>query len=526
MNFNNFFKFLDELRYDSTIFILGIDNYLESLSSIITDKNKVFIFEVDEDVYNDYIDKINTDNIKLSLFSEENINNILSENIKTRNFLNIFANHLEEYESKYPVQTKLFYGSIDYYYYKAQVFVSTFKTFKELYFKNFISNVNHIYTSTCFDNLLDYYKNIPALIISAGPSLDENMKTLIKYKNRLKNFLIICGNRTLKPLVEADIIPDFVVSVDPQELTFNMIKDYNYLNIPLIFFEHSNSKLVDNYKGPKIFSTMGSFCNIKGLKNMLLCFSGGSVAHPMTHIACCLGCTDVIFLGQDFAYKDNKPHSDCSTFDSKENTRTEKIGSLKIKDVFGKDIYTDNLLYIYKLAMELFIEKVKGDFNFINSSKGAHIIGSIYKPLEKVLQNHNYNLEKPNFNDVEDTIKPTIELEKYILGLRGMLEQYIGKFTIHKKILIEITKGKHSIAEGTTYFYKMTDDLNNFLNSNDTIVFRGYIEEFLFEVKERYFKVLVKDYPVLSKNLMYQSSIFKNYIDDLITLLIEIHSEI
>ena len=80
----------------------------------------------------------------------------------------------------------------------------------------------------------DMNKDVPAIIVSAGPSLDKNLAEMINYKDKLKDYFIIAGNRTLKTLINNNIKPDLLVTVDPNEITHEMINSSNYNDIPIV----------------------------------------------------------------------------------------------------------------------------------------------------------------------------------------------------------------------------------------------------------------------------------------------------
>lgn len=516
------FDFLDDLRFDSTIFILGIDNYIEELRKHLTPRNKVFIFEHREDIYEKFLYVNKIQNFDLLLLDEYNLESVFSQNIIIKNFLNIYVSNIDIYENEFKEEFDYFYGKVDYHYNKSKIFASTFKTFKETYFRNLLSNLDEIENSICFDNLLGHFDNIPSLIISAGPSLDENIKTLVDNKDKLNRFLIIAGNRTLKVLIDNDITPDFVVSLDPQEITSKMIDECKDCKVPLIFLEHSNKDLVKNYKGQKFYTTKGSLTTIKGLEDNIICFSGGSVAHTMTHIAACLGSRDIAFLGQDFAYTNNKHHSNCTNFENESLDVKPSKDKIIVKDIFGEDIETSSILNIYKVAMEILIENINAEINFYNVSKGANINGTKVTTLEKFLNDERFNQNKKNLDNIEINIKPLISIEEYKSNIKNTLHMNIGKFLIHQQNMKDIKDLKYTDKKSIELFHDMNKDLSDFLTSLETISYAAYLEEFLFDIKEFYFKVKVCDYDVLSRNMFYQCSIFEKYLEKLIKLLIYI----
>jgi hypothetical protein len=59
--------------------------------------------------------------------------------------------------------------------------------------------------------LKDYYKGKPAVIISAGPSLNKNIDLVEKNRDK---FVVFCVSTALKAAVKHNIIPDFVCFIE------------------------------------------------------------------------------------------------------------------------------------------------------------------------------------------------------------------------------------------------------------------------------------------------------------------------
>ena len=88
------------------------------------------------------------------------------------------------------------------YIYRLNISENTIKAFKDDNLKNLFYYLNSLNKSVLLDEFKDINKNIPAIIVSAGPSLDRNIKDMIRFKKKLKNFFIIAGGRTLEPLIK------------------------------------------------------------------------------------------------------------------------------------------------------------------------------------------------------------------------------------------------------------------------------------------------------------------------------------
>src|SRR5690606_8507201 len=79
---------------------------------------------------------------------------------------------------------------------------------------NTVRNLKSIMYSPGVSHLYDHFPNIPAVLVSAGPSAEKNLPFLREHAER---FLITCVN-TAYPLLRSNgIEPQFVFTLDHQE---------------------------------------------------------------------------------------------------------------------------------------------------------------------------------------------------------------------------------------------------------------------------------------------------------------------
>lgn len=516
----NLISTFKDLRFDSLIFIFGFGGgeYLEALLENCCERNVIYIIEPDIDTVIKYKNSISYDNIFLIPYNEDALDILLRSVIHSRNYVNIFVDKYGDYAETYKEQYIRFIELIDESYYRAGTFMYTTKCFKKVYLENILSNINHINESTPLDLYKNYNEDIPAIIVSAGPSLDKNIDHMLKFKDRLDKFFIVAGNRTIKPLLQNGIKPDLIVSIDPQEISYNMMGDYVSETVPLVFYEQSNRRLVNEYKGDKIYTTQGLLNNIQGLSNLSICYSGGSVAHCSTDIAVMLGCNPIIFVGQDFGYTFEKHHATVSSLPEDKEIRKESL--IKIKDVFGKEMLSDSLLNLYKKNMEFYIRAYSkmDKIEFINSSYGANIEGAVFRELKDVLTDSKVKyLKKP----LEKKYNKQINIEEVRKTIIRHIDDVLLRANSGIKICDELVEGTID-EQAVERFYEALKIIDDFVKDPNSLYFKGYLEEFLFDIKEKYFKMTAKEYPILTSNLTYQSKVFSCYFKELIDMLNEV----
>ncbi len=141
---------------------------------MLCEKNKVLIFEPNKDIFNYNKEKINKDNIHLIFYDKDNIKANLYKEINSTNFNNLYVHAFGNYAEVYKYDYEIFIENLDDAYYTACSSISVANRFKDIFIKNFIANLKALKNSTPLNSYEDINKGIPAIVVSAGPSLDKN----------------------------------------------------------------------------------------------------------------------------------------------------------------------------------------------------------------------------------------------------------------------------------------------------------------------------------------------------------------
>ena len=252
--------------------------------------------------------------------------------------------------------------------------------FAETWFNTLIDNLNVISKSTPLNYLQNKYKNVPAIIVSAGPSLEKNIDQL----KGIENALILSGGRTLKPLMDKKIKIDGLVVIDPAKESYDLVDGYiDKAECPLFFYDGTNSDVVNKHKGSKILTQGNNMVDrvfnmeIEGMN------FAGSVAHSSTLLAAKLGCNPIIFIGQDLAYTNDKGYAEIANREHSEEFKSEL--DTYIYDIYGKKVRTSLALNAFKVDFEELIELLPNN-RFIDATEGgAYIKGTEIKTLKETL---------------------------------------------------------------------------------------------------------------------------------------------
>ncbi|WP_166432507.1 motility associated factor glycosyltransferase family protein [Lacrimispora amygdalina] len=523
---------LDGLKFDSVIFLFGIDSgaYLDQLKKCICTRNLVVIFEPNRSVFNQFPVHL-SNNIHLVLYQEQLVKQIFDETISYKNINNIYFHAFGNYERIYKKEYDRLIRHLDWTIMNAASLVYLAKRFKTVFIQNMIANMKIINQATPIHRYLLTNKDVPAIVVSGGPSLDQNIVDMVKYKDKLKNYFIITGSRTLQALVKNGIMPDMIVSVDPVDANYEMMKEHLDLDVPLAFYEYSNRYLLSDYKGEKILISLVLSHTILGMEHLKAVYCGGSVSHACIDIANMLGCSPILLAGQDFAHTNQKHHSNSAVFpfDSKNRYDTQ----IFIKDIHGNPTGSTITLDSFRRNLEYYIDCYKNQprVHFINCSYGAAIKGAPHRELGEILEKSSFAGKKKaclpdhelnlNAEETIDTIMAFVD--EYLTRTREGLElcQIIISEN-HIKSLVDIDEDDIDLQR----ILYMLQIVNQFENHICSRYLNGYVTEFLYDIKERKESMQALDYDKLTSNLQYQAAFFREYFEQLNKILAEVRDTI
>ena len=521
-------KNVADLRFDSIIIIFGLDTgeYLKDLYKLMSDKNKIVIFEPNKEVFLKN-KKISNEKVALLFFEENKIKNQLYSFINASNFNNLFVHAFGSYREIYDKEYDFFIETLDCTFYTASSCVNIANRFREVFIKNLICNLNIINQSTAINYLEEKNKDVPAFIVSAGPSLEKNIKDMVKNKELVEKSIVVAGSRTLKALLENGIKPDLLVSIDPIDDNYEMMKEYLDCDTPLFFYEYSNRKILDNYKGEKFYLSTLLSKIVEELNTLKGAYLGGSVAHTCVDIARTLGCNPIILVGQDLAYTYDQHHSKSATF--KIDDKVNHMATTIVKDVYGNDVNTSATLNHFREKLEEYIEsdtRVNGT-KYINASYGADIMGASHLGLTEVFKLNMFYNTKERFEASRDI---TIDSEAVINSILDYIDFSTCKAEDGKQLCMELSQCDENKSlvdiddndEELQKFLKVIEIVNNFEASPENTFLGGYFNKFRFDIKQLKFNMYAKDYARLTSNLKYQSQCFLVYFKEMKKMLKEV----
>lgn len=339
--------------------------------------------------------------------------------------------------------------------------------------------------------------DIPAIIVSAGPSLDKNIMMLKKAKGKA---FIIAVDTALNALAKAEIMPDIAVTVDPTKSVL-LFSHEKMVEIPLVYGLSANSEIMNVHKGIRIYhdagdSVLNGFFD-KFNKKRIALETGGSVANNAYSLAQKLGFKTIIFVGQDLAYPNDQEHSADSYGDTRNNyiTNNGKV-YFYVDDIYGGKVKTEYNMNMYRLWFERAVQ-VYSDIRHIDATEGgAKKAGMEIMTLEDAIKETCICKEDIDFESIIKSIGNTFTEEE-----KKEIYDYLSNYND------EIKRIKTKLRNGIEYYEKMSEynnkqsygkgfhnafdkvkEINEWVaNSEETKYLTMYVAEADYDVKSKVF---------------------------------------
>lgn len=250
---------------------------------------------------------------------------------------------------------------------------NTIRFFGDLWQENYIMNLNYVFKDHSLKTLYKKY-DCPVILASGGPSLTKQLPLLKKIKDYC---LVISAGSTINSLLAADIVPDYVVTMDGGEsnyLHFKNIKNYDF---DLIYGLGNSWKIERDFKGNRF-----SFCFYgedsiqkrisEGLgKNLPMLSTGGTVAITALEVASKISTGPIAIIGQDLAYTDNKSHAENNNHYSELNDDFFKKDMVfEVEGYYGKSVKTNHQFNSMRKSIEK-LNQMLNDHTIYNCTEGG-----------------------------------------------------------------------------------------------------------------------------------------------------------
>lgn len=414
--------------------------------------------------------------------------------------------------------------------------INTISRFDKLWAYNIASNVVEISTRYGVNKFFNKYKNIPAVIVSAGPSLEKNITKLKEIKNKA---LIIAVDTAMKPLYSRNISPHFVITIDPQKKNSKYFRNVNFKDAVLIAESSVDKEAIDSFNGEiyfinSIFPLAKYFMESLGNRGDIT--TGGSVSTAAYDFAIKVGANPIIMVGLDLSFPNYQTHIKGSYHEENFFTEIYKLDSYdsriykvliggnlrEEKNIYKEKVWTDSRFDMYKNWFEEQCIK-NNKIKFYNATEGGITINGMDNiKLEELIEKYNdIDIEvaaNKNDNDFKRKKEILINIKNGLINI----DNEISKIKPYVIRAIELCNKINDDLKRHRRVEKLLENLNEYdikiLNISKVNEFLGITmqktiksitEGFIFE-DEKYDKSIVNSYKLYEA--MKESIDFNRYI--------------
>ena len=333
----------------------------------------------------------------------------------------------------------------------------------EQLFRNRIRNMALFREARNVDVLKGAFRGKPAILVSAGPSLDQSMAQLKKAMGRC---VIIAVDSAAVPLLNNGIIPDFVTTLDfrdhnSDKLSPHLIKDAPFSLVAVISSSVPTARRLSlNHLFYCFQDNDTQQWMIDALKVQHQMKPAGTVASLSLSFAQMIDADPIIMVGHDFALiSDNADHVKGTVFNHNWHQGKNLIN---VKGVDGNMVKTQDFLLEFKQTFEQIM--TQQPCKYINATAaGAHIEGTIVQNFEDVLKNdlmQNINVETIIVSALKK--RPGVSLSKFLKTAQYQLQeakkrlkQVNSILSTNEKIVHFLDKQSVSSSKKITSFAKL-----------------------------------------------------------------------
>lgn len=377
-------KNLKKLPRSSYVILFGIGNgdFLKEVITATKDEINILVYEPSLVILRTCLETVDLSE-QFEKRHIELLTDICGSTEKLRGFLAVriayesleFMRHftLPNYAMLYPKEFKWFWEQMKDVAYKEQVQYSTQELFSRYMVTNMLVNSKHLpdcYTSVQLVGNVP--REIPAIVVAAGPSLDKNIEKLKRAKNKA---FIIAVDTAARPLHNHGIKPDMVAVIDcvkPAEAIVNE----DLRDIPLLCSIVCSPEIMDYQKGKKFFFSESYDYVEKIFRDNNVDFrdvhTGGSVSTTAFSLMYMIGIDNIILVGQDLAFSGDQAHASGSFEILKDARKGTK--DIEVEGNYEEKVYTGADFKIYLDWYKSFLQGAKllrPNLRVINATEGG-----------------------------------------------------------------------------------------------------------------------------------------------------------
>lgn len=322
-----------------------------------------------------------------------------------------------------------------------EIFTNTIRWKSEAWQENQIKNTLYSYIDLSL-NVLEKKYDCPIVIASSGPSLTKQLPLL---KEVLSNVILIAAGSTVTTLLDNDIEPDYIISIEGALSNYEKhFKNLKLNKAQLIYSCDNNYKIQENYELSRyafldvLNTKLHNYLKKNFNTELPLIRGGGSVANFALSIARFLTTGEIALIGQDLAYLNNESHAKGNKNNQKiDGKYLEKVRAFEVEGYYGTPVITNHSLMTMKYSFEEIIKNIEEEDKIYNCTEGGVKINGIQQiPFIEFCDNF-VRKEK-----VLTLYKTSVNKDVNFIYYRNVLSKDISTY---KEILVELKKAQTAL---------------------------------------------------------------------------------
>lgn len=315
--------------------------------------------------------------------------------------------------------------------------LSEYLQYGAAFFRNFYLNLLSLPDSYLGNDLFGKFKNMPAIICGAGPSLKKQLPLLKKLKDKA---LIFAGGSALNVLNADNMLPHLGAGICPNDEQLNRLRTNSSFELPFFYRNRMYHKAFQLIHGPRLYIKGSGGYDISdwfeeklGIKGPYI-EEGMNVVNFCLEIANVLECNPIIFVGVDLAYTNMEKYAP-GVVDQVKVSKKEILDELNFdnqalerEDIYGKPIYT-LWKWIGEARWISNTAKNNPTKTIINSTEGGLGFQGVPNiPLKTVVKKHltkNYDISTLLAGEIQNSSMSYVTLAKVIMAMEEMRDSLI-----------------------------------------------------------------------------------------------------
>ncbi|QEP42763.1 DUF115 domain-containing protein [Ectothiorhodospiraceae bacterium BW-2] len=331
--------------------------------------------------------------------------------------------------------------------------------------------VNACHNLHPISRLKDNFVGATAIILAGGPSLSSILDWVKANRERV---IVFAVSRIAKILQDNAIFPDFFVSVDPYDVSYNVSFNMLYFARDSIFLhtQYADYRLLSGWGGKHYFIGPG-FSDHEQLRAPgNLDSTGTTVTNTTINAAIYLGCRTIILAGADFAFSpDGFTHAKSGNIEDGMNSLLRDADRVVMANS-GEMVQTERAYLLSAKHVERVALHNKKNIKFYNISKHAVKLRSVkFSSIEKIkIHTPKSSLEKLANIKRDNWSKFELEMLTILIGYMEdklmLMESVKQLFTEHEPTDLSCEEIKEKLSDLSKYDFS-TAQLFKFPNISE-----------------------------------------------------------